>query len=200
MHPRRPSRNAEITRMLAVEAARIMAEQSIHEFTTAKRKAAERLRIRDPKLLPDNIEIEAALLEHRRLFHQDHQGVLHELRACTLKLMQLLHAYQPHLVGSVLSGSADQYSEICLHVFSDDPEAIVLHLLEHHIDAQHAEKKIHYSSDRIVTLPCFKFIAGKHPIELVVFTAHGLRQAPLNPVDHRPMPRANVQIVQNLLK
>lgn len=200
MHSRRTGRNAEITRMLAVEAARIMAEQSIHEFSTAKRKAAERLRIRDPKLLPDNLEIEAALLEHRRLFHQDHQDILHELRTCAFKLMQLLHAYHPHLVGAVLSGSADQYSEICLHVFSDDPEAFVLHLLEHRIDAQHAEKKIHYSSDRIVTLPCFKFIAGKYPVELVVFPAHGLRQAPLNPVDHKPMPRANVHKVEDLLQ
>ena len=177
-----------------------MVEQSIQEFSIAKRKAAERLRISDPKLLPDNVEIEAALFEHRRLFDQDHNDVLHELRACALKLMQLLHAYHPHLVGSVFSGSADQYSEICLHVFCDTPEAILLHLLEHRIHAQHAEKKIHYSSDRIVTVPCFKLIAGAHPVELVVFPTNGLRQAPLNPVDHKSMPRANMQTVENLLQ
>lgn len=197
---RRTSRNTEITRMLAVEAARIMAEQSIQEFSTAKRKAAERLRIRDPKLLPDNIEIEAALLEHRRLFHQGHQDIVHELRASAFKLMQLLRAYHPHLVGSVLSGSADAYSEICLHLFNDEPEAVLLHLLEHRIHAQHAEKKIHYSSDRIVNVPCFKLIAGAHPVELVVFPTTGLRQAPLSPVDYQPMPRANMQTVENLLQ
>jgi hypothetical protein len=73
-------------------------------------------------------------------------------------------------------------------------------LLEHRIQAQHAEKKMRYYVDRIVTLPCFTFIAGHHPIELVVFPLTGLRQSPISFVDHKPMQRANTQAVQYLLK
>ena len=201
MHFRHTNRNADITRHLAVEAARIMDDQGIQEFSIAKRKAAERLNIRDPSLWPKNTDIEEALLEHRRLFNHDNNvNTLHELRSCAFRLMQLLQQFQPYLVGSVLSGSADQHSEICLHVFTDEPEQVLLHLLERGIHAQHAEKKTQLTSDRLITLPCFKFVAGQHPIELVVFPVTGLRQAPISPVNHKPMLRANLQAVKDLLK
>jgi hypothetical protein len=201
MHFRHTNRNADITRRLAVEAARIMADQSIQDFSIAKRKAAERLNIRDPSLWPKNTDIEEALLEHRRLFNLDNNlNTLHELRRCAFRLMQLLQQFQPHLVGSVLSGSADRHSEICLHVFTDEPEQVLLHLLERGIQSQHAEKKAQLTSDRLITLPCFKFIAGQHPIELVVFPVTGLKQAPISPVNHKPMLRANLQAVKDLLK
>jgi hypothetical protein len=102
MPSRHTNRNAEITHRLAVEAARIMADQSIQDFSIAKRKAAERLKINEPRLWPKNSEIETALLEYQRLFNLNHHTyTLHELRSCALEIMQLLRAFQPHLVGSV---------------------------------------------------------------------------------------------------
>ena len=64
----------------------------------------------------------------------------------------------------------------------------------------HAEKKTQLTRNRLITLPCFKFVADQHPIELVVFPVTGLRQAPINPVNHKPMLRANLQAVKDLLK
>ena len=40
---RHPTRGEQLRRALAQEAARIMAEQGIHDYLTAKRKAGERL-------------------------------------------------------------------------------------------------------------------------------------------------------------
>ena len=56
-------RGDNLRRVLAQEAARIMAQHGIHDYLTAKRKAAERLAFTDFGALPSNTEIEAALVE-----------------------------------------------------------------------------------------------------------------------------------------
>ncbi len=68
--PRRqhPERAENLRRALAQEAARLMAEHGIHDFLTAKRKAAERFGVADNGALPRNTEIETALAEYQRLF------------------------------------------------------------------------------------------------------------------------------------
>ena len=67
--PRRNSpRSDNLRRALAQEAARLMAEHGIHDFGTAKRKAAERLGVGTEAALPRNTEIEASLAEYQRLF------------------------------------------------------------------------------------------------------------------------------------
>src|SRR5260221_4973041 len=64
-------RAEDLRRALAQEAARIMAEHGIEDFLQAKRKAADRLGVNDVAGLPKNIEIEAALRAHQRLFGRD---------------------------------------------------------------------------------------------------------------------------------
>ena len=74
--PKRYSQRAEdLRRALAQEAARIMAEHGIEDFLQAKRKAADRLAVHEVSVLPSNVEIEAALRAHQRLFGGDsHTG------------------------------------------------------------------------------------------------------------------------------
>ncbi len=198
---RQQGRETQIRRMLAVEAARLMAEQGIQDFLLAKRKAAARLMVTDVSLMPNNAEIEMALLEHQRLFQGTrHIEILHELRTSAVHLMQLLREFNPHLTGSVLSGSADAHSEISLHVFVDNTETLLLKLLETGIKARHAEKKVRYAADRYVSLPSFKFMAGLHAIEIVAFPLSGIRQSPLSVVDGKPMARGDLSTVLALLK
>ncbi len=196
-------REAQLRRAIAQEAARIMAEHGIEDFLLAKRKAAERLLINSTNstALPKNEEIEAALLEHQRLFQSGrHEQQLHELRSAALRLMRLLDGFKPRLVGSVLSGSATAHSEINLHVFVDRAEQVVLRLEETGIVAQHAEKRFRYDADRQLTYPSFKFVAGQHAVEIVVFPVDGIRQAPVSPVDGKPMARADSAELQSLLQ
>ena len=198
---RQQGRETQIRRMLAVEAARLMAEQGIQDFLLAKRKAAARLMVTDVSLMPNNAEIELALLEHQRLFQgARHIEILHELRTSAVNLMQLLREFNPHLTGSVLSGSADAHSEISLHVFVDSTETLLLKLLENGIKARHTEKRMSYEADRFVSLPSFKFMTELHAIEIVTFPLTGIRQSPLSIVDGKPMARGDLRTVLALLK
>ncbi|MGC1520454.1 MAG: hypothetical protein WA803_02845, partial [Steroidobacteraceae bacterium] len=118
--PKKYSQRAEDLRSaLAQEAARIMAEHGIGEFLQAKRKAADRLGVNDVAVLPKNVEIEAALRAHQRLFGRDsHDHTLKEQRRIALDTMRMLEEFQPRLVGSVLTGTATNYSDINLHLFA----------------------------------------------------------------------------------
>lgn len=201
MSRRTSSRDDQLRLAVAQEAARLMAEHGIDDFLLAKRKAAERLLISDASALPKNAEIEAALMERQRLFHGTrHHQELHESRHAALQAMRMLSDYKPRLVGSVLSGSATAHTEINLHVFAEYAEQVAMRLDENGIIAQHAEKKFRYEAERHHSYPSFKFVAGRHPMEIVVFPIDGIRQAPTSPVDGKPMARADMAEVQALLK
>ena len=111
-----------IRMLLAQECARIMAEEGIQDFRTAKRKAAFRLAVTDKGVMPDNAEIERALLDYQRLFHADRQAIrLRGLRETALEAMRFLARFRPRLVGSVLSGTAGPHAHIHLHAADMHP-------------------------------------------------------------------------------
>lgn len=196
-------REVQLRRAIAQEAARIMAEHGIDDFLLAKRKAAERLLVNSTNstALPKNEEIEAALIEHQRLFQSGHhERQLYDLRSAALRLMHLLESFKPRLVGSVLSGSATAHTEINLHVFVDRAEQVAMRLEDIGVVPQHAEKRFRYAADRQLNYPSFKFVAGQHAVEIVVFPVDGIRQSPISPVDGRPMARADSAEVHNLLQ
>src|SRR5258706_9202466 len=200
MNKRNNSRADQLRRALAQEAARIMSEQGIDDFLLAKRKAAERLSVGDASVLPKNTEIEAALAEHHRLFGaDDHQDTLQQLRRTALQAMQLLREFEPRLVGPVLVGTASAHSEINLHLFADQPESVAMRLMEQGIPHEVAERRLRYEPTRVVAYPAFRFVAGRQPIDAVVFPVDGIRQAPASPVDGRPMRRGAVAEVKELL-
>ena len=197
----RPDKDNRTRKLLAIEAAKIMVESGVKDFYTAKRKAAVRLGMPNTKHLPRNTEIEEALNEHLRLFKYSTQpSRLKELRETTLRVMQLLESFNPHLVGPVLSGTADQYSEINIHVFSDTPEDVARHLLEESIPFKITETRLNQSKGQAIRYPAYYFMAGETGIEITVFPVNGIRQAPLSPVDGKPMPRASMTDLDHLIR
>jgi hypothetical protein len=200
MPRRNSSRSDNLRRALAQEAARIMSEHGIHDFGTAKRKAAERLGITDEGVLPRNSEIEASLAEYQRLFAADtHADTLAEQRRVALDAMEMLEEFEPRLVGPVLAGTATPHQEIALHVFSDSPEAVSLRLLEDRIQYRVAEHRVRMNAERILQLPVVQFSVYDIPVEATVFPRDGIRQAPLSPSDGKPMRRAAVSEVRGLV-
>mgnify|MGYP006276070515 CR=1 FL=1 len=194
-------RKLEITRLLAMEAARLMAEEGVQDVSFAKRKAAARLKITDPCLFPKNDEIETAQLEYQRLFQStSHAAVVRELRLCAAHWMRQLRPYNPHLVGAVLSGVADSFSGITLHVFAEHAEQVLLRLLELGTKPRHSEKKVTFAAGLQLTYPSFQFSDDYLTLEVVVFPVEGSRQSPLSPIDHKPTARANLSKVLDLLK
>ncbi|HWZ64458.1 MAG TPA: hypothetical protein VNX02_15670 [Steroidobacteraceae bacterium] len=199
---RHASRGENLRRALAQEAARIMAEHGVQDFLIAKRKAAERLGVDDGSAtLPKNREIEVALAEYQRLFGgATHVESLSEKRRAALAAMRRLSEFEPRLVGAVLAGTATEHSDVQLHLFADRAETVTLKLLEAGIVYEVTERRVKLDAERVRPFPGVRFSVGDQPIEATVFPADGIRQAPVSPVDGRPMRRANAFEVEALLE
>jgi hypothetical protein len=199
---RHPTRGDHLRRALAQEAARIMAEHGIRDFLLAKRKAAERLGVVDgAALLPKNREIESALAEYQRLFGGvTHLQALSAQRRAALAAMRYLREFEPRLVGAVLSGTATLHSEVQLHLFADRAESVTLKLLDEGIPHEVTEKRVKLNAERVRAFPGVRFEMHDQPIEATVFPTDGIRQAPVSPVDGRPMRRASAFEVEALLQ
>lgn len=186
---------------IALEAGRIMAETGSQDFHGAKRKAALRLGAAETRNLPSNTEVQDALMEYQRLFFSDSQPHhLRGLREAALQAMGLFERFAPALVGPVLQGTADAHSAVTLHVFTDTPEEIDLFLQEQQIPYELGERRLRVDADSFGTYPAYSFVAGSDRVELVVFPVVGQRQAPLSPVDGKPMQRAKPAAVRALLE
>lgn len=185
---------------VAQEAARLMSEHGIRDFHHAKLKAAERLGITDMQVLPRNQEIEQALREHQRLFLADSQPqMLRQRREAAADAMQFLAAFEPRLVGAVLEGTADAHSAVCLHLFSDDPDAVSLYLREQGVPAATQTRRLRNDRDHQADYPVLLFSAGALSFDLTVLPRDALRQAPLDRTDDRRMRRATLAQVETLL-
>jgi len=199
--PRRKSfRNENLRRAVAQEAARVMAEHGIQDFRAAKRKAAERFGITEEGALPSNAEVEESLVAYQRLFGGDeHDETLRGQRRAALRAMRSLGAYSPRLVGPVLTGSATAHSDVQLHVFVDNPEAVALSLLDRGVSHEMGEQRLRLDAERFQVYPAVRFELGDYTIQATVFPVDGIRQTPVSPVDGRPMRRADVSEVEALV-
>jgi hypothetical protein len=187
-------------RRIAQEAARLMSEHGIRDFHHAKVKAAERLGILETQALPRNNEIEDALREHQRIFHADTQPqLLQERREAAAEAMRFLDRFEPRLVGAVLDGTADAHSAVCLHVFSDTPEAVVLFLQERGVPITQQTRRLRTTRDEQREYPVLLFAADGLPFDITVLPHDALKQAPLDRIDEKPMKRASLAAVEELL-
>jgi hypothetical protein len=190
----------QVRERIAKEAARLMCETGVRDFQLAKRKALQRLRISEKCNLPSNEEIESAVSEYQRLFRTHTQPQrLAKLRRTAVKAMRFLERFQPRLVGAVLSGTADEHSDVCLHLFAETAEEVGLFLLDNGVPHEHGERTMKLASDDTQRLPTCRFMADDVPVELVVFNERTRRRVPLSPVDGRPMQRAALHAVEALV-
>lgn len=195
------ARNGEQKRArIATEAARVMAEEGVQDFQTAKRKATARLSLSDQRDLPTNEEIDAALAEHLQLFHGPQLARdARRLREIAAQAMSFLAAFEPRLVGPVLAGTVTRGSEVQLHVSADAPEQVGFFLQEHGIPYRLGERRVRFGGERYKNVSTYQFTAGDVPVELCVFDPRSARETPLSPVDGRPMQRGTLKEVEALL-
>ncbi len=197
----RSPRADNLRQAIAQEAARLMIEHGHEDYGTAKRKAAERMGVTDQAVLPKNTEIEEAIAGRQRLFEAEaHASELAEMRAAAVEAMRLLAPFEPRLVGPLLTGTATAHAAIALHLFADTPEAVSLALMERGIAYEVRERRFRVQREEVEAYPEIRFSAGAHEVEATVFPRDGIRQAPPGPVDGKPMRRATLAEVEELLE
>ena len=198
-HLHAQSRLRERRERLAGEAARLMAERGIADYHPAKLTAAERLGIPDDASLPRNAEIEAALRQYQRLFGRDSAGELQRRREAALEALRFFRAFEPRLVGPVLEGTADARTPVLLHLHADDADAVHRFFVEHDIPAQPRSRRLRLDRHRDAEFPVWVFSADDLPFDVTVLPHDVLRQAPLSPVDEKPMRRASASQLRQIL-
>src|SRR3954462_7968041 len=148
--------DARIRRQIALLAARLMYDREESEYFTAKRKAARQLGVEyrfRPKDLPSNAEIRDQIQALARFYEGESRTInLKEMRLAALRMLRLLDAFRPRLIGSVLTGHVRQGSDIDLHVFSDHLSAVTTILDENRFrhDVQH-KRIIKQNEERVFT-------------------------------------------------
>lgn len=119
---------------IAAEAAAGVVDEGL-DYGQAKRRAVKKLGLDARVALPDNDMVEAAVREHIALFHADTQPAeLRALRELALVWMERLAEFRPLLGGAVWHGTATQLSDVYLQLFSDDPKAVELALINRGVD------------------------------------------------------------------
>ena len=178
----------------------MMSEQGIDDYLLAKRKAAERLGVTDQASLPRNAEIEAALVENQRIFSAEkHADRLRDYRNTARDFLQRFSEFDPRLVGPALSGAVAEGGDLELHFFTDTPERVSLQFMDAGIPYRLVDRRIRMPGNGHVRFPGYRFLAGDVPVLVLVFPRDGIRQAPLSPVDSKPMRRADLAELNRLL-
>src|SRR5206468_12247776 len=113
--------DVKLRQAIALEAARLMYDRVESEYFTAKRKAAKRLCRQwvKPEDLPSNAEIREQIQVFARIHEGDRRTEnLRAMRLEALRMMRILRAFKPRLIGSVMTGHVRKGSDIDLHVFT----------------------------------------------------------------------------------
>jgi hypothetical protein len=192
--------------LVAAEAARLMYEEGVKQYFTAKRIAAKRLlgraaggRLRfRPSELPSNGEIRDALLVLADLAEGSRRTRrLFAMRVVALEAMEALAPFEPRLIGSVSTGHIRKGSDVDLSVFTDDDGALETHL-----------RALRWAYEREpVTIQKFGeireylhyHVADVFPVELTVYPVRELRFRPRSSTDGKPIVRVRAASLRALL-
>jgi hypothetical protein len=192
------ARNDERSR-IAHLAARIMAEDGVEDYATAKRKAARQAGLPDTRQLPTNDEVDEALRVHQALYIGDaHAESVRELREQALGVMRELERFNPYLTGSVLSGNAGKYADINLHLYTDSPKALEIYFIDRDIAYRGGQVRL-YVGDEARMVPTYTIDDDGVEVELVVLGLDDLRHPVRTSPEGKPIERARVAQVEALV-
>lgn len=185
---------------IAAEAARIMAEDGIDDFSLAKRKAAKRLGAAQAEALPANDEIEQELRAYRALYQPDeHPERIRELRRIALDAMRALERFSPYLTGAVLAGTAGPYAGIDLQLFPESTKEVEIHLLDLNMPYETREDR-RYAGDRARPVSVLTLTWQDAPLRLSVLDPRDERVALKTSQAGRVMERAGIAEVAALVQ
>ncbi len=167
-------KNQDMRRRIAHAAARLLAEDGSLDYGSAKRKAARQLGAPDSGSLPDNQQIEEALRAYQALYLADEtRERLTTLRQTAIEYMEQLAAFDPHLTGSVLNGTASPHADINLQLFTDNQKDVEFMLMRLGTPYQVGEYRPPETGAH--SYPRFVIDDPRASVDLVVYPATELR-------------------------
>jgi hypothetical protein len=176
-----------------------MAEDGVKDFASAKLKAARQSGLGEANVLPDNREIEEALRDYQGLYQSENQPAeLRHLREVAVKVMREFADFRPVLVGTVLTGSANKFSDVTLQLFADDAKALVLFLVNRRYRFEQAEKRVRIGDDWI-DVPQFLLEVDGAQVTLSVYSQDDEVRVPRGRSDGELPQRARLADVEALL-
>src|SRR5947209_1768011 len=193
--------NVKLRQAIALEAARLMYERVESECYTAKRKAAKRLCRGGvkPEDLPSNAEIRDQIQVFARIHEGDRRTEnLRAMRLEALRLMRVLRAFRPRLIGSVMTGHVRKGSDIDVHLFTDSV-GLVTDLLEQEGFQYDVERKqvVKHGEARVFT---HVHVYARFNFELTVYPENKAHYVFRSSVTGKAIERASVRELEELLR
>jgi hypothetical protein len=190
----------KLRRQIAFDAARLLYDRQESEYYRAKMKAAARLtkkRVK-PQDLPSNAEIRDEVQNLARMLEGESRAEnLKEMRIEALRMMRLLAAYKPRLIGSVLTGHVRAGSDIDLHIFADNIESVTAELDYHGIKHDTEYKRIVKQGER--QLYKHVHIQDRYEFELTVYPVNKSSFPFRSSITGKAIEKVNIAQLEELL-
>ncbi len=199
-------RHGGVRASVAAEAARLMYEEGVKQYFSAKRMAAKRLfgrtggqRMRyRPADLPSNGEIRDALLALAELAEGSRRTRrLFAMRIVALEAMRATAAFEPRLIGSVSTGHIRKGSDVDLQVFTDDDGALETRLRA--LGWGYEREPVSIQKFGEIREYLHYHVADVFPIELTVYAVRELRFRPRSSTDGKPIVRVRAAALEAML-
>src|SRR6476659_3622650 len=183
-----------IRRQIALLAARLMYDRTESEYFTAKRKAARQLGLDErhrPKDLPSNAEIRDQIQALANLYEGEKRSQhLLVMRLAALRMMRLLSAFHPRLIGSVLTGHVRKGSDVDLHVFSNNLSSVTSVLDDENRVYSVERKRVRkHNEERVFT---HVHVDGRFSFELTLYDEDKVNYAFKSSITGRAIERASI--------
>ena len=163
---------------IAYRAARLIAEDGVNDLGIAKRKAARQLGVSAGALLPDDFAVDTALRSHQAIFQRDSQpDECHALRKIAAETMRWLHHFHPWLVGAVLSGSANRFSNVELEIVADNAKQLEIFFLNEGIpfNIQIRRNRLRHANATRNDISLYEISFHDFPVEIALYRDHAAR-------------------------
>ncbi len=193
-------KDSKLRRQIAWEAARLMYVRQESEYFRAKMKAARQI-CRGwvkPADLPSNTEIRDQVQAMARL----HEGPqrdrnLQDMRLEALRLMRLLRAFKPRLIGSVLTGHVRRGSDIDLHLFSESLHSVAIALDDENLRYEIERKQVQKNGEQRI----FQHIhvQDRFRFELTVYPANKAHYVFKSSITGKAIERASISELEQFL-
>lgn len=178
-----------------------MYSRDVAEYYQAKEKAARRIYKGwiKPADLPRNAEIREQVQILTRLHEgsQSQSGRLLSMRLRAAWWLQFLTPYHARLIGSVLTGSIREGSDIDIHVFAANPHSIANQLDDMGVHYELERKRI--VKDGVQRVFTHIHVKDEYPIELTVYHPSQLGFRFRSSITGKPIEKASLSQLERLI-